>query len=230
MKRANLLSRRVTVLVIGVALATTGACTAPQSAPKSAAAEASTWVMTPQVESVERRQDGLMLAGPQLLDWSANGREWRRIGNRSPFKPAAPHGAYRCRGEDRWIAIACFDQVEWQALARAAGHEEWLSDARFVTLEARLAHQDALDQVVGEWTASQEPYACMALLQQAGVAAGVCQTAEDRCDHDPQLAHQQWMTEVTARKIGTWPIGEMPFKLSATPSHMGGIPVRGAPL
>ncbi|WGM47428.1 hypothetical protein KOAAANKH_02305 [Brevundimonas sp. NIBR10] len=68
MKRANLLSRRVTALVIGVALASTAACTAPQSAPKSAAAEASAWVMTPQVESVERRQDGLMLGGRAAPD------------------------------------------------------------------------------------------------------------------------------------------------------------------
>ena len=28
----------------------------------------------------------------------------------------------------------------------------------------------------------------MLALQRAGVPAGVCQTAEDRCDHDPQLA------------------------------------------
>src|SRR5712671_1601757 len=48
--------------------------------------------------------------------WSANEREFR-YGNRSPYKPAAPHGAYRCAGKDRWIAIACFTDDEWRALA-----------------------------------------------------------------------------------------------------------------
>jgi crotonobetainyl-CoA:carnitine CoA-transferase CaiB-like acyl-CoA transferase len=62
------------------------------------------------------------------------------------------------------------------------------------------------------------------------VAAGVCQTAKDRCEQDPQLAQQQWLTEVTAPRIGTWPVAEMPFRLSDTPPHMGGLPQRGAPL
>ena len=74
------------------------------------------WIDASQCES------GLFLTGTTILDWWANGREWRRYGNRSPYKPAAPHGAYRCAGTDRWIAIACFTDAEWQALARAAGH------------------------------------------------------------------------------------------------------------
>ena len=131
---------------------------------------------------------GLFINGTTLLDWSANDRIWSRIGNRSPYKPAAPHGAYPCAGDDRWIAIACFDDAEWRALAEVARHPEWLADARFANLAGRLAHQDALDAAVGEWTRTGDAYAMMHALQKAGVPAGVCQTAEDRCDHDPQLA------------------------------------------
>ncbi len=181
------------------------------------------WIDASQCEA------GLFLAGPAILDWSANGRVWTRLGNRSPYKPAAPHGAYRCAGEDRWIAIACFTDEEFAQLARAANHPEWTRDARFDTLAARLAHQDDLDAVVGAWTIGQDARACMNALQSAGVPAGVCQTAEDRCDHDPQLAHLQWLTEVTGTKIGTWPVAELPMKLSATPAHVGGPINRGAP-
>ena len=88
---------------------------------------------------------GIFLTGATILDWSANEREWRRYGNRSPYKPAAPHGAYRCAGKDRWIAIACFTDAEWRALAQVAGRGAWLDDPRFGTLEHRLLHQDALD-------------------------------------------------------------------------------------
>src|ERR1700689_2100093 len=77
------------------------------------------WIDASQCES------GLFLTGTSILDWSANGREWRRYGNRSPYKPAAPHGAFRCKGNDRWVAIACFSEPEWQTLARVAGHAEW---------------------------------------------------------------------------------------------------------
>ncbi len=69
----------------------------------------------------------------------------------------------------------------------------------------------------------------MERLQAAGVPAGVCQTAEDRVEHDPQLAHLQWLTEVTGTKIGTWPIAEVAVDLSATPAHIGGAIDRGAP-
>ena len=58
----------------------------------------------------------LFISGTTILDWSANGRIWSRTGNRSPLKPAAPHGAYPCAGVDQWIAIACFADAEWRAL------------------------------------------------------------------------------------------------------------------
>ena len=70
----------------------------------------------------------------------------------------------------------------------------------------------------------------MMALQRAGVPAGVCQNAEDRCDHDPQLRHLKWLTEVTGTKIGTWPVYELPMKLSRTPAYVGGPIDRGAPV
>ncbi len=182
------------------------------------------WIDGSQCES------GIFLGGVPVLDHSANGRVWSRIGNRSPYKPAAPHGAYRCAGTDRWLAIACFEEAEFRALATLAGHREWLDDPRFATLAARLANQGALDAAVTSWTSTQEAHAAMLALQQAGVAAGVCQTAEDRCEHDPQLAALEWLTEIEGTKIGAWPVTELPaVKFSATPGHAGGITRRGAP-
>lgn len=172
---------------------------------------------------------GLFINGTTILDWSANGRVWSRYGNRSPYKPAAPHGVYPCAGENRWLAIACFTEAEWQALATVAGHPEWTEDPRFSNLAARLAHQDALDTLVGVWMQTLEAYQAMHTLQQAGVPAGVCQTAEDRCDHDPQLAALEWLTEVTGTKIGRWPIAEVPVKMSESPAYIGGRIDRGAP-
>ena len=90
------------------------------------------WIDASQCEA------GLLLAGPAILDWSANGRVWSRLGNRSPYKPAASHGAYRCAGADRWVAIACFSDEEFAQLARVAGHPEWTGDARFKSFAARL--------------------------------------------------------------------------------------------
>ena len=79
------------------------------------------------------------------------------------------------------------------------------------------------------WTRTQDRYDCMMKLQRAGVPAGVCQNAEDRVDYDPQLRHLNWLTEVTGTKIGTWPVYEIPMKLSKTPAYIGGPINRGAP-
>jgi len=172
---------------------------------------------------------GLMISGTAILDWSANGRIWSRYGNRSPYKKAAPHNAYPCAGEDRWLAIACFTEAEWRAAAEVAGHPEWVNDTRFTDLTARLKNQDALDAFVASWTKSQDAYQAMLALQRAGVPAGVCQTAGDRCDHDPQLAALKWLTEVTGTKIGRWPLAEVPVKMSESPAYIGGRLDRGAP-
>jgi crotonobetainyl-CoA:carnitine CoA-transferase CaiB-like acyl-CoA transferase len=69
----------------------------------------------------------------------------------------------------------------------------------------------------------------MHALQGAGVPAGVCQTAGDRCDNDPQLKALEWLTEVTGTKIGRWPIAEVPIKMSESPAYIGGRIDRGAP-
>jgi crotonobetainyl-CoA:carnitine CoA-transferase CaiB-like acyl-CoA transferase len=172
---------------------------------------------------------GLFVTGTAILDWAANGRVWSRYGNRSPYKLAAPHGAFPCAGVDRWIAIGCFTQEEWLALAQVAGHSDWAADSRFATLSERIQNQDALEREVGQWTRSLDAYSAMTRLQAAGVPAGVCQTPEDRYDHDPQLAALEWLVEVTGTEIGRWPVYEVPIKMSASPFYAPGRIERGAP-
>lgn len=62
------------------------------------------------------------------------------------------------------------------------------------------------------------------------MAAGVCQTAEDRCDRDPQLRHLRWLRELEGSEIGRWPLVDVAFKLSETPAFLGGMSNRAAPL
>src|SRR5256885_964584 len=64
---------------------------------------------------------GIELLGPLLLDVAVNGRSTRTdsfpTGNRLEHPQAAPHGVYPCIGDDRWVAIAVFDDAEWRSLA-----------------------------------------------------------------------------------------------------------------
>jgi len=174
------------------------------------------WIDSSQVEA------GTYLNGTAILDYSANGRAWSRYGNRSPYKPAAPHGAFRVKGADRWIAIACFDEADWRGLVGVLGAPSWTNDPRFATLVDRLAHQDELEALVNSETANADAYDLMARLQSAGVSAGVCQSAKDRCEADPQLRSLNWLVELEQSEIGRWPAKEFPTQMSETPAHMGG--------
>jgi crotonobetainyl-CoA:carnitine CoA-transferase CaiB-like acyl-CoA transferase len=173
---------------------------------------------------------GIGLTPVPVLDWSANGRVWQRYGNRSPHKRAAPQGIYRCAGEDRWLAITCADEEQWRALATVVGRPGWLDEPAYAGVEARMARHDELDAGIEEWTRTLDPYEAMGRLQQAGVAAGVCQTAGDRCDNDPQLRHLSWLTELTGTEIGRWPLAEIPIRMDQSPPYLGGRSDRAAPL
>ena len=172
---------------------------------------------------------GIYLSGAALLDYQANGRGWRRAGNRSPWKLAAPHGAYRAQGEDRWVAIACFTEDEWRALCAAMGNPSWTKEQRFTTLDERLRHQDELDALIETWTAIHDRYEIMHTLQQAGVPAGVCQTGQDRVEHDPQLKLRDWLVDLPQSQIGVWPVKQHPVLLTDTPAHTGGRSNRASP-
>lgn len=69
-----------------------------------------------------------------------------------------------------------------------------------------------------------------AALQTAGVPAGVCQNAQDKYEHDPQLQHLKWTVELPHSAVGTWPVKGVPFRLSRTPPFVGGIVGRSGPM
>ncbi len=172
----------------------------------------------------------LFLTGTAALDWSANGRESTRTGNESPYRPAAPHGVYPCAGVDRWLAVAVFDDEEWERMVAAMDSPAWAGETRFATLAARLEHADELDALVAEWTRTLDPYDAMQRLQSHGVRAGVCQTAEDRFERDPQLRARDYFVELDHAEMGPWPVENVPFQLSSTPIRVGRPAGRGAPL
>ena len=76
----------------------------------------------------------LTLNGPALLDYTVNGRPMRRPGsphsNRNVFPPMAPHGIYRSKGDDRWVAISARNDDDWQGICEVIGRPELASDSR----------------------------------------------------------------------------------------------------
>lgn len=149
---------------------------------------------------------GVEVLGPLLLDVAVNDRVTRTddfpLGNRLEHPPAAPHGVYPARGEDRWVAIAVFDDDEWWALVGVLGSPAWTGDPRFATVGGRHRHQDDLDAHLAAWTAGRDRHEVMHTLQAAGVRAAAVQDARDLAETDPQIAHRGTFFQLDHPVIG----------------------------
>ena len=157
--------------------------------------------------------------GHVMMEYLANGREPQKLGNRS--LSAAPHGCYRCKGEDRWCVIAVCSDTEWERFCHATGNPDWTRNPRFATHASRLENVEELDRLVWEWTARHTDYDVMATLQEAGIAAGVVQNVEDLLRHDRQLAARRFFEEVEHVKKGTVVTTGIPLGLTGTPGRTG---------
>ncbi len=171
---------------------------------------------------------GLALNGPALLDWSMNGRPTRRPGmpngNRSLGPEMAPHGIFPTQGEDEWVSIACRDERDWLAFAGVVG-EAWVRDSRFLDLAGRKANEDALDELVADWTRAKDKFEVQRTLLAAGVPSAAVQKPEERIDRDPDTEGFGLWPTVQHSKMGPVRTDGLPVHLSET----GWRIERGAP-
>lgn len=151
----------------------------------------------------------LNLMGQPIADVSLNGRNWGRIGNRHPGM--APHGVFRCKGRDSWIAIAIRNEDEWETFSEIIGKPAWTSEERFQTMEGRIQNQDELEQLVESWTSQYGHYEAADLLQKRGICAGPVLEV-DEMENDPFL--QGMFQKVTRDLTGTHAYPSWPVKFS----------------
>ncbi len=162
-------------------------------------------------------ESSLHFLGPALLDYTVNRRVQDRIGNRDPHM--APHGVYPAAGEDRWVAIAVGTGEQWEALCDVIQRPDLADDERFVTLSARLAHQDELDALIAAWTQEHDANETEATLQERGVPANAVLPMYELY-HDPQLTHRDHFVELEHPIHGTTTVEGSRFKLSRTPARV----------
>jgi crotonobetainyl-CoA:carnitine CoA-transferase CaiB-like acyl-CoA transferase len=171
---------------------------------------------------------GIMLSGAATLKHQFDGQPTRRHGNRMPYAPWIPHGAFPCRGDDEWIAIAVQNDEQWAALAAEIG--SWALDDRFARASARKANEDDLEHKLAAWTADHDSYGLTARLQALGVPVGPVQKSADRFTRDPQLEARKYFVTLPHSEIGDWPFDGFPARMSASPAYVGGLANRGAPV
>ncbi len=169
-------------------------------------------------------ESGVHFFAPPVMDYKVNGRIMERDGNHYPH--AAPHNVYPCRGDDRWCAIAVFDDEAWEGFRAAAGNPKWTEEARFATLSKRKENEEELDRLVSAWTKNFSPEDVVNRLQERGVAAGVVQTMEELYA-DPQLAHLGFWRYLDHPVVGVHAHTGPPYRLSKTPDRQFTSPCLG---
>ncbi|MEM8852404.1 MAG: CoA transferase [Pseudomonadota bacterium] len=153
---------------------------------------------------------------PHIPAYDATGVAATRAGSR--LAGASPNALFPTR--DGHIHIAAFSQSAFARLAAAMDAPELVGDPKFKTAAARNAHVDALEAVIGAWSARWEGAALEDHLVAAGVPASRIFGIADLFT-DPHMAARNALVRSPHPVLGTLAVAGIVPKLSATPGKVG---------
>ncbi|MDY7032965.1 MAG: CoA transferase [Thermodesulfobacteriota bacterium] len=156
---------------------------------------------------------GASFLSSAILDYTVNNTTATPRGNRSDY--AAPHGAYRCKGDDRWCAIAVHNDDEWMGFCNAVGNLSWTTEPRFSTLSGRKKNEDELDKLTESWTLGHTHGEVMTKMQEWGVPSGIVATGQD-IHSDLQLRHRAHFKLLDHPEMGKHSYESPSWRLSKT--------------
>ncbi|MEU6719029.1 CoA transferase [Nonomuraea sp. NPDC046802] len=165
-----------------------------------------------QVVDVALLDTAFSLMMTSATEYLMRGEETGQVGNRDRY--GAPGNTYR--SADGWVHVVGGSDAHFPRLLTAMGRPELADDPRFRALEDRLANRDAIDAIVGEWTAGLSCDKLVAVLEAAGVPCGRVNGVAGAVGH-PQLRHREMVAEVEHPALGPVPLPGVTVKLSRTP-------------
>ncbi|MBI3954114.1 MAG: CoA transferase [Chloroflexi bacterium] len=155
--------------------------------------------------------------GEAIMDYTMNGQVHQPMGN--AHSAMAPHGCYRCAGEDRWVAISVATEKEWRALCQAMGRPALAADPRFADRESRCRNRAELDRLVESWTREIDHYEAMRRLEEVGVPAGAV-LDNSEVYRDPHFSTRGFFQPVEHPDMGTYPLPGVIWKMTRTPGSI----------
>ena len=105
-----------------------------------------------------------------LLEYQMNASEPVPLGNGD--RNSAPHAAYKCAGNDRWIAIEIHTTEQWRALCQVMGRQDLAADPSLDAPEGRRQREEELNAAISNWTSQRDDIQAFETLQRAGVPCG----------------------------------------------------------
>ncbi|MBN8926900.1 MAG: CoA transferase [Rhodospirillales bacterium] len=138
-----------------------------------------------------------------------------------PQPPAGKPMFGPVRTADGFIMPAVASERTFQALARAAGREDWITDPRFALYPDRRANWGTLIDELEAWTSTRPTAECQAAFEAAGLPCSPYRTVREVLA-DPQLAHRDAFAEVEDAG-GRFKVLNPPFRFSGAEVGVGGF-------
>lgn len=168
-----------------------------------------------QLIEVAQIEAGAAVTAEPVIEHSLTGTVRHREGNRHR---TYAQGVYPARTPDEWVAISIRDDDEWAAVTAAIGSTALAEDPMFVSVEARLANHDALDEVLTAWTATCEPDEVEEALSRRGVPVARVLTGDRMYDVD-QLEARSFYQDIEHPITGTQRFPGWPFRITPGPAR-----------
>jgi len=136
-----------------------------------------------------------------ILEWTMLGREPQPLGNGHPWK--RPHGIYRARGDDAWVAVSVWTEEQRQALCSLLGR----------AAAADEGHA-GLEEALRAWIGARGADEAASRLQAAGVPACKVFNARDTLQ-DEHLQGRGFVVIDRHPVAGDRPLPGAPWRFSA---------------
>jgi crotonobetainyl-CoA:carnitine CoA-transferase CaiB-like acyl-CoA transferase len=138
----------------------------------------------------------MFIVGDMILKWGAMNEIQGRVGNGTGS--ASPRGIYQA-ADGGWLSIAASNQGIAKRLFVAMDRPDILDDPRFATNPARLANNDAMQEIVSAWVATRPRDEILRILEKHEV---VCAAVNDASDivADPHFA-ERTLVELTGNEV-----------------------------
>ncbi len=112
---------------------------------------------------------------------------------------------------DGYVVAAPTSQKNFEQLARAVGHTEWIEDPRFAQTRSREAHWSELMDLIEQWTRTRSGQECEDTLLGGGVPCTRYRTVKEAIEH-PQMQARAGMARVKD-KVGEYWVPNAPFQM-----------------
>jgi formyl-CoA transferase len=156
------------------------------------------------------------ILSPQAANYRLSGEVKPRTGSRSTN--SAPRNCYRC-SDGSYVALSGSTQPMAERLFRAIGREDLITDPRFRTNAARVAHAAELDAIIGEFIGRRTQAENVSFFEKAEVTVGPIYDVRQILQ-DPHFVEREILADYPDDQMQALPMHHVVPRLLGTPGSI----------